>query len=827
MGSQDEYLRDFAVMLTEKGVVPISDPLQIAVYNELCDGMKRPSDISASLSIPSSSLHFVLDKMVEAGVVVKSKPEPNKKSVYYSNLAMKVFGSNAPSEEARALAEDAFADPARHYSGMSAVANMLDNYSTEVGLGLDQLKAKYAEGLADRFRDDIGSCGIETAILKIEEVFGRTTGFKFSVFSFNPLTLVFEGDMDMGPKTDMLVRFVLRCIENSTGRTYRVVSKEDFSGTDTTRFKIEFDRIEKVPEPYLNTSLHHSQSVDRFMVVELDGSVELIASDVQIEIVDAVYERPLCVTDIVNKVAAPRSTVTSNILRMVEDGVISVFYAESGAAYYGLSCSILMKRSRGVCRDNSELNAILSSTAGKENAFMEGYIMYLLSMLKGLGFDTDYMMVVLGAKYMRAAGSEGPRNFDVYFGKMSDIATNIGLSLNVVSVYPLTIGIASNDPASEMSPAMTFVKGMAHQGLEMASNGIFVRNSEDGETQRKVSFKEIYPALSMTPTEGMVIEGLATEDTAKKKRTSSVKTALLNRSVKDGGKPARTVRYITGMAMGVLLTAIIIFGFSGDNSANADVYAVSMDDSFEDFGFYDPMTMDEIQFPLNMELGSTLTFSSDADISTFGYVLDGIAYKLEPDDAGHYSVTVSSDIELEPLYLLSLGDTDGMAVSMYNFDGPVSGKQAYSFTGYIPLEDYIEVSGGLWASDSAAVCMVADPGSYISDGGFDSFLWERYITDISDAPSMVSRTLPEYTTLHLSGDYSADGRYVSGDMKINSAAGNVRLGFSSTDGPVDIVSMCSGNSSSIHLSSNSVNRTFTVGVGDGDVRIWYVPGEIS
>ena len=51
MGNQDEYLRNFTVLLTEKGVVPLTDPLQIAVYNELCSGSKRPSDIAASLGI--------------------------------------------------------------------------------------------------------------------------------------------------------------------------------------------------------------------------------------------------------------------------------------------------------------------------------------------------------------------------------------------------------------------------------------------------------------------------------------------------------------------------------------------------------------------------------------------------------------------------------------------------------------------------------------------------------------------------------------------------------------------------------------------------------
>ena len=110
MGSQDEYLRNFVVLLTEKGVVPLTDPMQIAVYNELCSGSKRPSDISAALGIPSSSLHFVLDKMTDSGVIIKAKPDPDKKSVYYSNLALKIAGSFTPDAGAAEAATGAGGD---------------------------------------------------------------------------------------------------------------------------------------------------------------------------------------------------------------------------------------------------------------------------------------------------------------------------------------------------------------------------------------------------------------------------------------------------------------------------------------------------------------------------------------------------------------------------------------------------------------------------------------------------------------------------------------------------------------------------------------------
>lgn len=829
MGTQDEYLRNFTVLLTEKGVVPLTDPMQIAVYNELCSGSKRPSDISASLGIPSSSLHFVLDKMTDAGVIVRFKPDADKKSVYYSNLAQKIASSETPREGAAELCEETFRDPSRYYSGLSSVANMLHCYAGEIGLGLDQIRAKYAHELADSMKLDIGTGSLEDSILKIKDAFAKATTFRFSVFALNPLTLVFEGDEIMANDMDMLTEFVCRAVSNATGRNYEVSSMEDFGSGDSARFKVVYERTEKKTEPYMNMSLPQSGEVSRFLMVELDGSVGIITSPVQIDIVDAVYERPLCITDIVNKVEAPRSTVTSNILRMVEDGVISVFYSESGTAYYGMSCSILMKKSRGLNRDTAEIHRILSSIRSKEGSFMGGYLLYMLSTLKGLGFDTDYMMVVLGAKFMRVAGNDGPRNFDVFFGKMSDIAKAIGLSLNVVSVYPLTIGITSDDPGSEMSPAMTFVKGMAHQGLEMASNGIFVRVSEDTPEDKKVSFKEIYPALSMTPLEGIQVEELAdaAPSKSKKKRTSSVKTALLNRSAKEGGRPIRTVRYITGVVMVAFVAAILVFGFTGggDNTASADQVSVDLAEGCDGVLFYD-MDNNEIQMPMvvnpNQSVSFTVEFTGNTD--DIGVVENGVAYPLynylDTNEDMVFTLTADQDITFQPITLLQLPDDPSLSFSVYCFSSAVSDSYAYNFGGYIPADEYAEISGGLWVTSGARISVAADDTHYISTSEEDTYLFDRLICEPGEIPGIASADLPrDYVDVHLEGSYEAGGWYVSNVVRVAEDS-NVTLRFVSTNGPVSISLVTLGGVEE-NLALQPMDRSVTFHVGSEDVLLKY------
>lgn len=821
MGSQDEYLRNFTVLLTERGVVPLTDPMQILVYNCLQTGTKRPSDIAAELGVPSSSLHFVLDKMVEAGVVVRSKPDPEKKSVYYSNLAIKVAGSFTPDEVSKRIADETFRDPSRYYDGLSAVANMLESYTCEIGLDLDQVRNRYASAFADECSRSLPEGTLEDCIPAIREEFARVTGFKFSVYGLSPLSLVFEGDRTMAPKVDMLSRFVARSVENATGKHYEVVGLEDFSFEDSARIKVTFDRAEPREEPYLNLSLPKKEA-SRFMMVDLDGSAGLMTSDVQLDMIDAIYERPLCITDIVNCVNAPRSTITSNLLRMVEEGVITVFYSESGSAYYGLSCSILMKKVRNPTDD--DMSGMLSEVAAKDGAFMEGYLLYTIGYFKALGFDTDYLMVVLGAKYMRAAGYGQPKNFDLFFGKMSDIARAIGLSMNVVSVYPLTIGISAEDPESSISTAMTFVKGMAHQGLEMASDGIFVRNMEGDDESSKISFKEIYPALSMTPVEGIRVENLAPAASTKR-RTSSVKTALFNRSEKATGKPARTVRYITAFAVLAMVAAVLAFSMGGDSGSVADTFSVDIEDADCGLVFFDEFG-NEIDVPSEVAVNSVLRFSVEEG-TDIGYTESGLAYRLSPGGNGVYSVKVSSDLKLESLSEVSLPES--VSVQIYNFADQISDKRAYTYRGYYTAEDYEAATGGLWVGANAVLRITADDGKYLSTSGdkADSVLWKTLLVRDPSMDGIEVKDMPSSTVvLSFNGDYAIDGNYVTGELEvIKGKTLNVTFGSAQATGTKIIVTYDTGSTKEIDVKDDG--NTFRLFYCFKDMTIDYKLGDFS
>lgn len=816
MRTEQDYLRDFAVVLTEKGVVAISDPQQIAVYDFLCSGKKRPSDIADALGFPSSSLHFVLDKMVDQGVILRSKPDPSKKEVYYSNFALRIAGAVKPTPEKIAESEEAFREPDRYYTGLASVANMLESYTNEIGLDHSQLRARYATDLADAFKTHIGGGTAEEVMPRIKERFNVLTGFKMSVFALTPITVVFEGDRTMRTKMDILSVMVKRMIETSTGKNLAVKSIEDFSNDELVRYKVIYDRGEIETETYINTSLPQTEEPEKFMVVDIEGSVALLMNDIQCKLVETIYERPLCVTDIVNMVGMPRSTVTTNLLRMVEEGVASVFYSESGAMYYGLSCAILMKRTRRLDRDSTPTrNAIRSASA--DGGFMEGYLLYLLASLKELGFDTDYMMVVLGAKYMRAAGRDGPKNFDSYFGKMSDIAKIVGLSLNVVSVYPLTIGISKSGDSPVMAPAMTFVKGMAHQGLEMASSGIFVRVSEETPDDMKVSFKEIYPSLSMTPIAEMEAEALAEPAPAVKKRTSSVRDALRNRSARVDGKPLRTVRYITSIATVVFAVMILAIAAGGgaDNTASAESYSIDAKDGISIIGT-DGMAL---ELPFSVKANEAITFTIEVtDAKTVGTVVNGIACPMDSlfgTAGGAYTVTMASDITLTELKEVEV--PDGLTASLYDFGRSVGDSYAYNFGGYIPAEEYAEQAGALWVSEYAWVLFESPSDRYIAMSGTEGVYFDRIcVPGWTDVDATVAKLPSDHATIDMEGAYEVYGFHVEGQLNVAKTE-SLSMKFVATDGPVKIVMEQNGRTTDLSL---GLDRFVSVPVSQ-DIHLTY------
>ena len=430
---------------------------------------------------------------------------------------------------------------------------------------------------------------------------------------------------------------------------------------------------------------------------------------------------------------------------------------------------------------------------------------------------------------MRAAGQDGPKNFDAYFGKMSDIAKVVGLSLSVVSVYPLTIGIAGKEDV-QMAPAMTFVKGMAHQGLEMASSGIFVRVSEETPEDMKVSFKEIYPSLSMNPAAAAEAEALASP-VPTKKRTSSVRDALRNRSAKADGRPIRTVRYITGVAMVVFAVVILALAMGGNgdqNIASAESYLINVDPS-SDITLYD-VNGEAMSTPFVVRTDSTVTFTVSSECVA-GVVDRGIAvpltafYKIgEGRNAdGSYTISLDGDLYIQEVRELS-PSWKSFVTGIYDFGAiSIDASSAASYDGYIPMKTYSQ-SGSVWTTRNAWVSMEASKGDYLSFSEDSEVFIQDACVPAWRSGDIQAKAIPAdaiTVSMDKGVEFMTEGILISGDVLVKSGA-DVNLRFISTDGPVKVSVSCEG---SVRDSVLTQDRNVIINAIH-DVKVAFEPTEI-
>ena len=151
----------------------------------------------------------------------------------------------------------------------------------------------------------------------------------------------------------------------------------------------------------------------------------------------------------------------------------------------------------------------------------------------------------------------------------------------------------------------------------------------------------------------------------------------------------------------------------------------------------------------------------------------------------------------------------------------MSESYAYTYSGYIPADEYAEMAGGLWVTSGTVVSVTADEGSYISTGDEDpEFLYDRIVCDASDVPALTSADLPrDYVNVHLEGNFEADGRFVSGVLRVAEDS-TVSLRFVSTNGPVSISLVTMGGEED-SLVLDPMDRTVTFEVDSEDVVIKY------
>ena len=753
MASQDEYLRNFIVIETEHDLIVVSDPMQITIFNTIGETPIRPNDLAGILDIPSSSLHFSLEKMMESGILKRFKSDEDKKSVYYATNGRIVVGTESSnvsySEIDKVYKSIKFSD-----LNAEAFARILALYAFEIGIDLKPLLRCYAIDYARYTSKQLPKGKLEDVIFDIRKKFSEVCpGISFSTFGLTPLTLIFTGDSDHKKYVEAYSILVCTWISICTGKGYAVENIEPISG-DNSRIKVVFQRTPDSPTDKLLSTEIEPMKISAMAIVT-GGTIGIITSEVQINILRTLAERPLCITDIISQTKTPRSTAVSNILRMLEDGVLNAYTNEAGIAYYGLNCQVILDRTDLTHMKPEHLVETMQRIDEKYK-FVGGLGVAIIDMFESFGLDTTGLSTHSGARYARSHSDELV-NFNSQLDVSTKMAMGMGVKLTLENTCPLTYSLTpvNNEPVKFRAG---FIIGFIHQCLVNNSDSLYSRTISTNGNSYKVVFREVYPALK--PSNPDYSDLSNKEPVPTSKRSSSLEMALRKRSTKNKKESSNAVRILSVVVLLVSVIALSTFVIS-PTTATYEVDATNLQgyDVTDEQG-------NPIEVNFTMTEGEKMNIYCPKDV-TIGYVSDGIAVPLLSTYEGEFTITAYRNLTLAPVYCIEIPDLENVDIKIYNFSGEkvyADDIQALLFEKYIDFDKYPVSKNRLWVTDNLIVlieCLDNNLIKPITDGeaAMKSTVFEKdeitYIEIISDE---------NYVCINGEKNMKNDNRWCSGGL---------------------------------------------------------------
>jgi len=221
------------------------------------------------MGMSSSSLHFLLDKMVEKGIVEKCNPDDGKRPVY-SQKAETVFIGYDPNESYLDIGDK------------GTMESLVRVYLKSIGIDAKALERWYSNELAKRIADPVEQCNYEESVFFAKSAVGKVTGYTINLFSVNPLTVIIAGDSTLKSYIDMVCYTFssVICQVSGTNLGIDTIERLLFDG-DKTRFKVTFKHSKKTigSAPIKNITKNQS-----FAIIEKNGWTNVVTSSIQIEI---------------------------------------------------------------------------------------------------------------------------------------------------------------------------------------------------------------------------------------------------------------------------------------------------------------------------------------------------------------------------------------------------------------------------------------------------------------------------------------------------------------------------------------------------------------
>ncbi len=390
----------FEVLLTSNGLKSVYDPISLHILEHLRKEEHSLADLSKILNVPSSSLYFQMDKMIENGLIEKVRTEGNKNSTRYKITSMPIFKMTGGKTDIDTESVVPVILNKKDCNKYRQVLYTFWTYSAHIGLDLTKIMEFYGEAVALFYKDRFASNKVEEIISNVRKFLISIGIPAFEVFSYAPLSVVIKSDMPITPEYGAMyapyVGLLKGAIRNNLGVSYDVKHSEIY-GLDSNMLKIDLypSNINPIFSDDI-VSLMDKENYSVFSIVSIGDKVTVIDSDTQTKLLESLDKRPMTIVDLTTATGMPRSTITSNISKMEEIGILTSMKSTDDTTYYFPTCTTLFRRN-GPMRFSKKWNEILKSQLDDTvSGFHKGLLGYILFLYDSLGFDTSIIMRSLG-----------------------------------------------------------------------------------------------------------------------------------------------------------------------------------------------------------------------------------------------------------------------------------------------------------------------------------------------------------------------------------------------------------------------------------------------
>ncbi len=463
MNEQDDVSDGYLIINTDLGLVPVTDSKQIAVYRLLEERKSMNyNGIASSINVPSSTLKYILSKLMESHIIFK---EPGDRGKY--RIIGRTVLSGIDDCPYRDVIGIKIRNEIANYRSPLMFSSYISIYAEDVGINLDKIWQTYAVNICSNTYKMIPKGSVDEVIQPIMNLFKKLcVGFNIALFRSKPLIIVFYGPCDN-------VQFIKACImlfqmwlEYATDISY---SKEfDYTRCDESHITVKFVSENRIFQPYRPVKLY-SGVKQEFIMISVGNATRIITNPIQITILRLLKELPKTVTELVEESASSRSTVTMNIRKLVKMGYLELLHNTKGIVHYCTKCDILMD-GNGVECDCGGIQSSINNSL-EVSGFTGGFGQYFIQSMRCLGVNCDRLMFNLGSRLMVLYGLTD-WDFNNVFAILRRYTQYLGIDISIENTQPLTFGLKFHTDYMK-NPCIYFILGCIDISLSKLTDSQF------------------------------------------------------------------------------------------------------------------------------------------------------------------------------------------------------------------------------------------------------------------------------------------------------------------------------------------------------------------